>query len=117
VFEEDIVFVTAADSDLEFASDDDIFFEDELCVPFNTHLFPNHDNGTIQDVFQASTLPDVLHGSESSFQLVAGALLPDCFHQVLKLILDEECMKHLDQFQFHLPVLYKVMVSLLQDIH
>jgi len=56
VIEEEIIFVTAADDDLEFTSDDEIFLEDELCVPFNRHLFPHHDKGTIQDVLQASTL-------------------------------------------------------------
>jgi len=44
VFEERIVFVTvAADDDLEFTRDENIFFEDELCVAFSTYLFPHHD--------------------------------------------------------------------------
>jgi len=55
VFEEEIVFVTAADDVLEFTSDD-IFFDAEPCIPFNTHLFPYHDeDNIIQDVSQGST--------------------------------------------------------------
>jgi len=64
VFEEVIVFDTVADDDLELTSDDDIFFEDELCVPFSTHLFPHHDeNNAMQDVSQVSTLQSVLYTS------------------------------------------------------
>jgi len=72
-------------------------------------------------VFHDSILQDVPHGSESSVsQLVAGkssAILPNSFHQVPKLILDEEYLKHLGELRFHLPVLYKVVRRSLQDMH
>jgi len=55
VLEEDIVFVTTADDDSdddsEFISEDNIFLEDELCIPFSTSLFPCHDQDLIEDVF------------------------------------------------------------------
>ncbi len=90
MFEEEIIFDTAADDDLELTSKDDIFLEDALCVPFSTSLFPHHDQGIIQDALRESTLQDVLCGFVSpSSQFVVGkssAPLPDCFHQVPKLI-------------------------------
>jgi len=88
VFEEEIVFVTAADDELDFTSNDNIFFKEELCVPFSTHLFPHHDkDNIIQYVSQSSTLQeDVLHAFASpSFKFVASMSstpLPDCFNQV-----------------------------------
>ncbi len=113
VFEEEIVFDTAADDDLEFTSEDDIVLGDALCVPFSTSLFPHHDQGIIQDVLQESALQDVLHGFVSpSSHFVAGMSctpLPDCFHQVSMLIHLECYLKHLGWLQFHLPVLYKVV--------
>jgi len=102
---------------LESTSNDDIFFEDELCVSFSMHLLPHDDNenNIIQDVSQDSTLQDVLHGFvSSSSQFVAGmssALLSDYFNQkVSKLLCHHDYdLKHLDFLQSHLPVLYKVV--------
>jgi len=99
MFEEEIIFATIADDDLEFTIEDDIFLEHRLCVPFSINLFPHHDQAIIQDVFQESTLQDVLYGfTSSSFQLVAGkcsAPLSGCFHQVPNLILPEHNLMHL----------------------
>ncbi len=103
---------------LQFTSDD-ILFDDEPCIPFNTHLFPYHDeDNIIQDVSQGSTLQDVLHAfANPSSQFDAGmssTSLPGCFNQIPRLILYEKVMKHLDWLQFHLPVLYEVVGSSLQ---
>jgi len=121
MFEEEIIFDTAADDDLEFTSEDDIFPEDALCIPFSTSLFPHHNQSIIQEVLQESTLQDVLHGFVSpSLQFVASrgsTPLQDCFYQVPKLIHPKHDLKHRDLLQFHLPVLYKVVGRLLQDMH
>jgi len=91
--------------------EDDIFYNDELCISFSTSSFPHHDQDTIPDVLK--NLQDVLHGFVSpSSQLVAGnssAPLSDCFHKVPKLIHPKHNLKHQDLLQFHLPVLYQVV--------
>jgi len=125
VFEEEIVFDTDADGDLELMSEDDIFLEDALCVPFSTSLLPHHDQSIMQDVLQESALQDVLHSFVSPPSHFAAGMsstpLPDCFHQVPMLIHPEihpeHYLEHLGWLPFHLPVLYKVMESLLQDMH
>jgi len=122
MFQEEIIFSTAAHDDyLEFTNKDDVFFRNELCVPFSTHLFPCHSQNLIEDVFPASTLPEKLYDFVSPLsQFVAGKIsapLPACFKQVPKWSLYEKDVKYLDWLQFHLPVLYKVVWSSLQDMH
>jgi len=120
MFEEEITFSTSADDDyLEFTSEDDIFLEDALCVAFSTSLFPHHNQDPIEDVFQGSTLSAEIYDTESPSSHIAGMSstpLPDCFHQVPNWILYEKDVKHLDWLQFHLPVLYQIVESPLQDI-
>ena len=66
-------------------------------------------------------MQDVLNGFVNlSFQFNAGmssTSLPGCVNQVPRWILYEKDVKHLDWLQFHLPILYKVVGSSLQDMH
>jgi len=99
VFEEEIIFATTtSDDDPELLSET-TYTNDKLCVSFSTSMFPHHHMDSIPEFLQKSTLQDVvLHGFMSPFsQFVAGkgsTLLPDCFHQVSKLIHLEHNPKH-----------------------
>ena len=48
MFKEEIIFATAAVSVLELTNDD-ISSDNELCIPFSTQLFPQHNEGIMQE--------------------------------------------------------------------
>jgi len=49
MLEEEITFVTTSDGDAEFTNDD-IPFQEDLCIPFGVQLFPHHDEPSLDDI-------------------------------------------------------------------